>query len=132
MGWVVIMFCNISYLDRYTTGLLGLAYPLFNGFLTLYLSERVPAGDDSVSVTYSNYAIFSVLGVPGSLIACAIVDFTRRTGKFSLGGRKFAMAISTALSGIFLFLFTTSKTNAAVLGYSCVTSLTEYVSWPFV
>ncbi|KAF8344753.1 major facilitator superfamily domain-containing protein [Amanita rubescens] len=106
-------------------GLLGLAYPLFNGFLTLYLSARVPAGSDSTSVTYRNYTIISVLGVPGSLIACAIVDYTRRAGKYSLGGRKFAMALSTALSGIFLFLFTTSKTNAAVLGYSCVTSLTE-------
>ena len=92
----------------------------------------MPAGNDSVSVTYRNYTIFSVLGVPGSLIACAIVDSTRRAGKFSLGGRKFAMALSTALSGIFLFLFTTSTTNAAVLGYSCVTSLTEYVSLTFV
>ena len=105
-----------------------MAYPLFNGFLTLYLSARVPAGSDSTSVTYRNYTIISVLGVPGSLLACAIVDYTRRAGKYSLGGRKFAMALSTALSGIFLFLFTTSKTNAAVLGYSCVTSLTEYVS----
>ncbi|KAF8622867.1 hypothetical protein AX15_006707 [Amanita polypyramis BW_CC] len=106
-------------------GLLGLAYPLFNGFLTLYLKERVPAGSSSTDSTYRNYTIISVLGVPGSLIACAIVDFTRRAGKVALGGRKFAMAISTALSGIFLFLFTTSKTNAAVLGFSCVTSLTE-------
>ncbi|KAK2467275.1 hypothetical protein APHAL10511_000824 [Amanita phalloides] len=106
-------------------GCLGLAYPLFNGFLTLYLETRVPAGDSSVHTTYRNYTIISVLGVPGSLIACAIVDYTRRTGKFSVGGRKFAMATATALSGIFLFLFTTSKTNAAVLGYSCVTALTE-------
>ena len=38
------------------------------------------------------------------------------------------MAISTVLTGIFLFLFTTSKTNAAVLGYSCASGLTQFVS----
>ncbi|KAF8637758.1 hypothetical protein AX17_002600 [Amanita inopinata Kibby_2008] len=106
-------------------GLIGLAYPLFNSFLTLYLKERVPKGSSSINVTYRNYTIISVLGVPGSLIACVVVDWTRSGGKWSLGGRKLVMAVSTALTGIFLFLFTTSKSQAAVLGYSCVTALTE-------
>ncbi|TFY83919.1 hypothetical protein EWM64_g95 [Hericium alpestre] len=107
-------------------GLIGLAYPLFNGFLTLYLKARVPAGDSSTSTTFRNYSIVSSLGVPGSLVACLLVDWTRaKKSRFAFGGRKFAMALSTALSGIFLFLFTTSKNQAAVLGYSCVTAFTE-------
>jgi hypothetical protein len=44
-----------------------------------------------------------------------------------MGGRKLTMALSTLLTGIFLFLFTTSKTNAAVLGFSCASGLTQFV-----
>ncbi|KAF8344754.1 MFS general substrate transporter [Amanita rubescens] len=79
----------------------------------------------SFSLTYRNYTILSVLGVPGSLVACAVVDWTRKGGKFSVGGRKLTLAISTALTGVFLFLFTTSATEAAVLAYSCASSVTQ-------
>ncbi|KAE9392930.1 MFS general substrate transporter [Gymnopus androsaceus JB14] len=77
-------------------GLIGLAYPLFNGFITLYLTTQVADSDTSISTTYRNYTIISVLGVPGSIIACLVVD-----------------------------LFTTSKTEAAVLGFSCASGLTQ-------
>ncbi|THV05875.1 MFS general substrate transporter [Dendrothele bispora CBS 962.96] len=107
-------------------GLIGLAYPLFNGFITLYLTSQVKDSDGSVSTTYRNYTIISAIGVPGSILACLVVDWTRKNpGKFALGGRKLTLAISTALTGIFLYLFTTSTTNAAVLGYSCASGLTE-------
>ncbi|KZV77356.1 MFS general substrate transporter [Peniophora sp. CONT] len=106
-------------------GLIGLAYPLFNGFITLYLKARTSGGDGSINETYRNYSIISVLGIPGSIIACIIVDQTRRSQSgFVLGGRKFAMAISTALTGIFLFLFTTASNQAGVLGYNCASALT--------
>ncbi|KII84380.1 hypothetical protein PLICRDRAFT_117909 [Plicaturopsis crispa FD-325 SS-3] len=106
------------------------AYPLYNAFLPLYLEARVPASStDTVSETYRNYTIISVLGIPGSVIACILVDWTRNPSKggakWAMGGRKWAMALSTALTGIFLFLFTTSKTEAAVLGYSCASGLTQ-------
>ncbi|KAJ3832855.1 MFS general substrate transporter [Lentinula raphanica] len=108
-------------------GLIGLAYPLFNGFITLYLTTHVTDASSNVSTTYRNYVIISILGVPGSVIACLVVDWSRksRSGKFSLGGRKLTMAVSTSLTGIFLFLFTTSTKEADVLAYSCVTSLTQ-------
>ncbi|KAJ3732724.1 MFS general substrate transporter [Lentinula guzmanii] len=106
-------------------GLIGLAYPLFNGFITLYLTTQVPS-DSSISTTYRNYSIISVMGVPGSIIACLVVDWSRKNrSAFAMGGRKVTMAVSTALTGVFLFLFTTSKTNAAVLGYSCASGLTQ-------
>ncbi|EJU02774.1 MFS general substrate transporter, partial [Dacryopinax primogenitus] len=104
-------------------GCLGLAYPLYNGFVTLYLTNAGAAfGDTSLNTTYRNYAIFSILGIPGSLIACVLVEWK---GKWAFGGRKFAMALSTVLSGLFLFLFTTAKTEPAILGWNCATSLTE-------
>ncbi|KAJ3865197.1 MFS general substrate transporter [Lentinula novae-zelandiae] len=118
-------------------GLIGLAYPLFNGFITLYLTTHISDASSSVSTTYRNYVIISILGIPGSVIACLVVDWYRkdhseksmrdnRSGRrFLIGGRKLTMAVSTALTGIFLFLFTTSTKEADVLAYSCVTSLTQ-------
>ncbi|THU82640.1 MFS general substrate transporter [Dendrothele bispora CBS 962.96] len=107
-------------------GLIGLAYPLFNGFITLYLTTQVKDTDGSVGATYRSYTIISVMGIPGSVIACLVVDWTRKNpGKFSLGGRKLTMAVSTALTGVFLYLFTTSTSSAAVLGYSCASGLTQ-------
>ncbi|KZO91869.1 MFS general substrate transporter [Calocera viscosa TUFC12733] len=104
-------------------GCLGLAYPLYNGFVTLYLTNAGAAfGDTSLNTTYRNYAIFSIMGIPGSLIACLLVEWR---SSWAVGGRKFAMAISTLLSGLFLFLFTTAKTEAAILGWNCATSLVE-------
>ncbi|KAE9384900.1 MFS general substrate transporter [Gymnopus androsaceus JB14] len=94
-------------------GLIGLAYPLFNGFFPLYLTTHVEGGSSSVSTTYRNYVIFSILSIPGSVIACLVVDWSRKSESgFSIGGRKLAMAVFTALTGIFLFLFTTSTTQA--------------------
>ncbi|KAE9990372.1 hypothetical protein EG327_001510 [Venturia inaequalis] len=93
-----------------TTGLLwfiwatiGMGYPLFNAFLPQYL-EHVGQGQTPVSagVVYRNFLITSIVGVPGSIIACYTVDL-------KWIGRKGTMAISTLVSGIFLYLFTLSS-----------------------
>lgn len=133
-------------------GFIGLAYPLFNSFLPLYLNTRFATATD-VSTGYRNYVIISVMGIPGSIIACLVVDWTRKkstaddredsseneekrlredskpysfwSGLGVIGGRKLTMTISTLLTGIFLFLFTTSKNQAAVLGWSCASGLTQ-------
>ncbi|CAE6423053.1 unnamed protein product [Rhizoctonia solani] len=107
-------------------GLIGLAYPLYNAFLPIYLNQRsVSQGSGTIDETYRNYSIISILGIPGSIIACIMVDWTRGGGKWSFGGRKFAMAISTCLTGVFLFLFTQAKNEAAVLGFNCASALTQ-------
>jgi hypothetical protein len=135
--------------------MIGLAYPLFNAYLPLYLNDRF-ATSSSVSTVYRNYVIISVMGIPGSILACLIVDWTRKSRKddsthdreldretkrieaegkpFRLwdgltvvGGRKMTMIVSTLLTGIFLFLFTASKNAADVLGFSCASGLTQYV-----
>ncbi|KAF8529729.1 MFS general substrate transporter [Hysterangium stoloniferum] len=105
-------------------GLVGLAYPLFNALLPIYLNSDSLASGGGVNQTYRNYAIIYSLGIPGSLIACVLVNRTRG-GRWSFGGRKFAMMVFTALTGIFLFLFATARTSSAILAYSCVTSLTQ-------
>ncbi|PAV18907.1 MFS general substrate transporter [Pyrrhoderma noxium] len=114
-----------SFLTILIWGIIGLAYPLFNGFLPLYLADRLESSSNSTFQTYRDYSITSVCGIPGSIIACILVDWTRKTGKFSIGGRKMALALSTMLTGLFLFLFTTAKDEASNLGYSCASTLTQ-------
>ncbi|TFK98919.1 MFS general substrate transporter [Pterulicium gracile] len=109
---------------------IGLAYPLFNAFFPLYLAEKIPNQDSSVSRTFRDYTIISVMGIPGSFIACVVIDWTRKNTSgnehaWTFGGRKASLAAFTALSGVFLFLFTTSTTSAAVLGFSCAFTLTQ-------
>jgi MFS family permease len=100
---------------------IGMAYPLFNAFLAQYLSE---AGGEtkSVSETYRDYAITSIVGCPGSIIACLTVDI-------KYVGRKGTMAISTLLTGIFLFIFTTSSTSGFQLAFSCLVALFQNVMY---
>lgn len=82
---------------------IGMGYPLFNAFLPQYLARGTNNGQAvSTYETYRNYVITSAVGVPGSIIACWTVDI-------KYVGRKGTMAISTMLSGIFLFLFTISS-----------------------
>lgn len=86
---------------------IGLAFPLFNAFLPQYL-EHAGQSDDgsdpvSAEVAYRNYLITSVAGVPGSFIAYYTVDNPSI-------GRKGTMAVSTLISGAFLFFFTVSST----------------------
>ncbi|PPQ76608.1 hypothetical protein CVT26_012747 [Gymnopilus dilepis] len=105
--------------------IIGLADALFYAFLPFYLRDRIPSGHKSVSATYQTYTIESILGLPGSLIACAVVDWTRKAGRYSFGGKRLVMAVSTTLTGACLFLFTTSNTQAAVLGYTYASAVTS-------
>jgi hypothetical protein len=101
LGWttVILWFC-------WTT--IGMGYPLFNAFLPQYLHQ---GGAVSDYITYRNYAITSVVGVPGSIMACYTVDI-------KYVGRKGTMAIATLLSGIFLFLFTLDSDSNYQLVFS--------------
>lgn len=91
---------------------IGMGYPLFNAFLPQYLSQS--GGESkSISETYRDYAITSIVGCPGSFIACLTVDI-------KYVGRKGTMAIATLLTGIFLFLFMQSATSNYQLAFSCM------------
>ena len=94
-----------------------MAYPLFNAFLPQYLEH---AGKDQdpvpVDVVYWNYLITSLAGLPGSFAACYTVDMPRF-------GRKGTMAISTAITGVSLFLFTISGNPTWQMFASAVQSL---------
>ena len=47
-----------------------MGYPLFNAFLPQYLANAgAESGPTPTSIVYRNYAITSVVGVPGSVLA---------------------------------------------------------------
>ncbi|PIL22728.1 MFS general substrate transporter [Ganoderma sinense ZZ0214-1] len=92
---------------------IGLAFPLYNGFVTVFLQQKgAETGDGSLNVTYRNQVILSTMGIPGSLLAGWMVEQP-------IFGRKGTLAISTVLTGVFLFASTTSHTSNTLLGWDC-------------
>ncbi|ROV96286.1 hypothetical protein VMCG_07660 [Cytospora schulzeri] len=126
---------------------IGMGYPLFNAFLPQYLSHGTGGGgggDDggdstatstreadatdptSISAeTYRNYAILSIVGVPGSILAYFTVD-----SRSAFLGRKGTLAISTFVSASFLFLFVNyGKSAGAQLAFSCVEAFSQNIMY---
>ena len=92
---------------------IGMGYPLFNAFLPQYLASSGGDQSSSVSRVYRDYAITSVVGVPGSLLAYYAVDIRHV-------GRKRTMSISAIITGVFIFLFTISSESDFQLAFSCL------------
>ena len=93
--------------------LIGLAFPLYNAFLPyIQATKGADFGDSSTYITYRNFTIIAVLGIPGALLGGALVQVPRF-------GRKGALACSTALTGVFLYASTTATTSNALLGWNC-------------
>ena len=90
-----------------------MGYPLFNAFLPQYFQNAGKANTAPTpnSVVYRNYAITSIVGVPGSFIAAYTVDV-----KYI--GRKYTIAVSTLITGILLFCFTISSNSNFQLTFS--------------
>ncbi|KAF2453449.1 major facilitator superfamily domain-containing protein [Lineolata rhizophorae] len=102
---------------------IGMGYPLFNAFLPQYLARSGGSNETtSTYIVYRNYAITSIVGVPGSIIACFTVDI-------KYVGRKGTMAIATLLSGIFLFLFTISADGDYQTGFASVEAFFQNIMY---
>lgn len=125
LGWAtgLIWFCWAS---------IGMGYPLFNAFLPQYFShghdggQGVPSETSTISnETYRNYAITSIMGVPGSVLAAYLVD-----SPSPFFGRRGTLAGSTLVSAIFLFLFVIfGKTPTAQLAFSCVAAFSQNIMY---
>ncbi|TFK18623.1 MFS general substrate transporter [Coprinopsis marcescibilis] len=103
--------------------LIGLAFPLYNSFVTYYLSTRgADFGDGSIDVTYRNQVIISLIGVPGALLAGYMVELPAL-------GRKGTLSLSTILTGVFILVSTTARTSNALLGWNCAYSFTSNVMY---
>ena len=92
---------------------IGLGYPLYNAFIPyIQATKGAEFGDGSNYLTYRNSLIIAVLGIPGAILGGALVEVP----KF---GRRGTLAVSTVLTGVFLYASTTALTSAALLGWQC-------------
>ncbi|RFU77301.1 mfs-type transporter [Trichoderma arundinaceum] len=113
---------------------IGMGYPLFNAFLPQYLSHHdgdsgAEAMQDETSaisgVTYRNYAITSIMGVPGSLLAAYLVDHPS-----PFFGRRGTLASSTVVSAVFLFIFAAyGTTSTSQLIFSCIEAFAQNIMY---
>ncbi|KAF1967639.1 MFS general substrate transporter [Bimuria novae-zelandiae CBS 107.79] len=101
---------------------IGMGYPLFNAFLPQYLANSGSAQPTSTSITYRNYAITSVCGCPGSILAYFLVNVP-------FCGRKKTMIVGTALTGVFVFLFTLSGDPDFQLAFSCLEACFQQIMY---
>jgi MFS family permease len=100
---------------------IGMGYPLFNAFLPQYLSQSGGEANSSYT-TYRNYAITSIVGVPGSILACYTVEI-------KYVGRKGTMAIATLITGVLLFCFTASTSSNIQLLCSCLEAFFQNIMY---
>lgn len=111
---------------------IGMGYPLFNAFLPQYLSHggSMPSTDETLATgitgeTYRSYAITSIAGVPGSLLAAYTVDH-----KSPFLGRRGTLAISTFVSAVFLFLFVIyGRSSTSQLAFSCIEAFSQNIMY---
>lgn len=111
---------------------IGMGYPLFNAFLPQFFA-RQHAETNNIesdttpidSETYRNYAITSIMGVPGSLLAAYLVDHPS-----PFLGRRGTLASSTFISAIFLFFFVIyGTTPTRQLVFSCVEAFAQNIMY---
>ncbi|SJL17551.1 related to sugar transporter [Armillaria ostoyae] len=92
--------------------LIGLAFPLYNAFVTYYLSTRgADFGDGSVYITYrnaSNLPRFSGLIINNTNLSANYIEL---------------------LTGVFILASTTARTSDALLGWDCAYSFTSNVMY---
>ncbi len=95
--------------------LIGLAYPLFNVFLPMYLKSRgAEFGDDSPYTTWRNYAITNACGIFGPILA----GFLCRTRW--CWGRRGTMIIGALVTMVFFFSYTAVRTADQNVAFTCI------------
>ncbi|KIK01641.1 hypothetical protein K443DRAFT_678188 [Laccaria amethystina LaAM-08-1] len=93
--------------------IVGLATTLYDSFLPFLLASRgAHFGDASLFITYRNQMILSFIGLPAAFCAGWAVEITWI-------GRRGTIAISSGLTGAFLFASTTARSSNALLGWNC-------------
>jgi hypothetical protein len=95
--------------------LIGLAYPLYNVFLPMYLASRGASfGVLSPYVTWRNYALVNFSGIPGPIVA----GFMCRSKWF--WGRRGTMVVGALITMVFFFCYTQVRTESQNVGFSCI------------
>ncbi|EXJ79526.1 hypothetical protein A1O3_07805 [Capronia epimyces CBS 606.96] len=104
-------------------GMIGMANPIYNSLLPIYLQiHGAESGDSSTGTTYRNLLVTIVCSIPGTLLGGYLIGMKRI-------GRKGTLGFSLLLTGAFLFAFTTARTQGTILAFNCIISFTQYIMW---
>ncbi|KAK0668819.1 major facilitator superfamily domain-containing protein [Cercophora samala] len=107
----------------FTWATIGMGYPLFNAFLPQYLSH---SSAEPTSGVYSSIILYSLTGIPGSVLAYYLVDSPMPF----LGGRKGTLAASTLVSAVFLFAFVQwGRSPGWQVVFSCVEAFSQNIMY---
>jgi hypothetical protein len=115
--------------------MIGLGYALYYVYLPEYLASRdASTGESSADVTWRNYAITNLCAIPGPIIAAGMCEMpilgrkgTMAFGAFATSKIKFTSHLTDYLIShtvAFFFGYTTVRTGAENLGFSCAISVT--------
>ena len=85
---------------------------MFYGFLPVFLKGESATDDNQI---YKDYFIQAVFGVPGSLAGYFLVN-----NRFL--GRRYSIALSALGTGVFIFLFKTTKNGTWQLVFNCISN----------
>ncbi|KAJ5761747.1 membrane transporter [Penicillium nucicola] len=97
---------------------IGLGYALYYVYLPEYLASRdASTGESSQYLTWRNYAITNLCAIPGPIIAAGMCEVP-------FLGRKRTMAFGAFATMAFFFGYTSVRTSAENLGFSCAISVT--------
>ena len=96
--------------------LIGLAYPLYNVFLPIYLQTRgASTGNGTQYLEWRNYAIANVCSIFGPVLAGFLC-------RVPFLGRKYTMVIGALVTMVFFFAYTAVRTGAQNVGFNCAIS----------
>lgn len=102
-------------------GMVGMANPIYNSFLPVYLKiHGAAAGDGSTATTYRNLVVTIACTIPGTILSGFLITLKRV-------GRKGTLGISLLLTGAFLFAFTSARTEGTILAFNCIISFTQFM-----
>ncbi|KAF2423214.1 MFS general substrate transporter [Tothia fuscella] len=104
-------------------GMIGMANPIYNSFLPVYLAiHGAQSGDKRIPTTYRNLFITVICSIPGTVLGAWLINVRKI-------GRKGTLGVSLLLTGSFLFAFTTARTQGTILAFNCIISFTQFTIW---
>ncbi|KAF9365182.1 hypothetical protein BGX34_011077 [Mortierella sp. NVP85] len=101
--------------------LVSFAYTAFNVFYPKFLQEHGQGGHQALRQVYLDILIYSLAGVPGSVLATVMVE-----GKL---GRRYTMAVSTLGTALATVLFASLSSHVAMTIFSAILSLLSTLNY---
>ncbi len=92
--------------------MVGLAYPLFYVFLPSYLASHGANLHVSSFESWRNYTLTNIISIFGPVLAGLMCNLP-------ILGRRYTMLIGALMTAIFFFAYTSVRTGAQDVGFSC-------------